>query len=77
VQGKGGVFIQGGQGIANDVAVPPDVAPFGIVRDGLWPRSVISWLVLSAIFLVLSVQFVSPTRRWRLPGRRARKEPPA
>jgi len=25
-----------------------------------------AWLVLSIVFLVLSVQFVSPTRRWRL-----------
>ena len=62
-----------GQGVANDVAVAPDVAPFGGVRDGLWPRSVISWLLLSAVFLVLSVQFVAPTRRWRLPGRRRRR----
>jgi hypothetical protein len=27
---------------------------------------VIMWLVLSAIFLFLSVQAVSPTRRWHL-----------
>jgi ABC-type transport system involved in multi-copper enzyme maturation permease subunit len=71
--GKGGVFFQGGTGIANDVAVPPDVAPFGIVRDGLWPRSVIAWLILSIVFLLLSVQFVSPTRRWHLPRRRRRE----
>ena len=25
-----------------------------------------SWLILSAVFLLLSVQAVSPTRRWRL-----------
>ena len=31
-----------------------------------WPKSVIAWLVLSVVFLLLSVQFVSPTRRWRL-----------
>lgn len=71
---KGG-FILRGQGVANDVAVPPDVAPFGIVRDGLWPRSVASWLALSVVFLLLSVQFVSPTRRWHLPWRRRRQEP--
>ncbi|HEY6014548.1 MAG TPA: ABC transporter permease subunit [Candidatus Limnocylindrales bacterium] len=62
-----------GQGVANDVAVPPAVAPFGVVRDSLWPRSVISWLILSVVFLILSVQFVSPTRRWRLPRRRRRQ----
>jgi ABC-type transport system involved in multi-copper enzyme maturation permease subunit len=71
--GKGGVFIQGA-GVANDVAVAPDVAPFGVVRDVFWPRSVIAWLLLSVVFLLLSVQFVSPTRRWRLPGRRRRTE---
>jgi len=70
-----GVFIGGGQAVANDVVVGPDVPQFGIVRDGLWPRSVISWLVLSIVFLLLSVQFVSPTRRWRLRGWRRRKEP--
>ena len=73
VNGKGGVFIQGGQGIANDVAV----APFGLTRDGLWPRSVAAWLILSVVFLLLSVQFVSPTRRWGIRGRRRRQEPPA
>ena len=73
VNGGKGVFIgpQGGA-IANDVVSGVGVAPFGIVRDGLWPRSVAAWLVLSVIFLLLSVQFVSPTRRWRLPGRRQR-----
>ena len=73
VNGKGGVLIQGGQGIANDVAV----APFGLTRDGLWPWSVAAWLILSVIFLVLSVQFVSPIRRWGIRGRRKRQEPPA
>ena len=73
VNGKGGVFVQRGQGIANDVAV----APFGLTRDALWPRSVGAWLVLSIIFLLLSVQFVSPTRRWRIRGRRRRQEPSA
>jgi ABC-2 type transport system permease protein len=77
VNGKGGFVLQQGQGIANDVAVAPDVAPFGIVRDGLWPRSVAAWLILSVAFLLLSVQFVSPTRRWRLPWRRRRREHPA
>src|SRR5512143_646870 len=73
--GKGGVFFQQATGIANDVAVAPDVAPFGVVRDSLWPRSVVSWLILSVVFLLLSVQFVSPTRRWHLRGRRRRREP--
>lgn len=39
---------------------------FGFQRDLLWTKSVATWLVLSLIFLLLSVQAVSPTRRWRL-----------
>ncbi|MDQ2965471.1 MAG: ABC transporter permease, partial [Chloroflexota bacterium] len=44
--------------------------PFGVVRDSFWPKSAISWLVLSIVLLFASVQLVSPTRRWhpRLPG---------
>lgn len=54
---------------------PLDVAPadqFGVARDQLWPKSVAAWLILSLVFLVLSVQFVSPTRRWHLPRPRRR-----
>jgi ABC-type transport system involved in multi-copper enzyme maturation permease subunit len=43
----------------------PDVAPFGAVRDAVWPKSVATWLILSVLFLFLSIQLVSPTRRWR------------
>jgi hypothetical protein len=52
-----------------DRAAPPEIAPaqqFGFQRDTLWTKSVATWLVLSVIFLFLSVQAVSPTRRWRL-----------
>jgi ABC-type transport system involved in multi-copper enzyme maturation permease subunit len=38
---------------------------------GVWQKTVIAWLALSLVFLVLSVQFVSPTRRWHLPHRRS------
>ena len=47
-------------------AVPADVVPFGPTRDALWPKSVATWVVLAVAFLLLSAQFVSPTRRWRL-----------
>jgi hypothetical protein len=53
-----------GKAIVNDV---PTVQPFGIRRDTFWPRSVVAWLVLSAVLILASVQLVSPTRRWR-PG---------
>ncbi|MEX2011325.1 MAG: ABC transporter permease [Chloroflexota bacterium] len=54
------------RGIVNDVVAEP----FGVVRDSFWPKSAISWLVLSVVLLFGSVQLVSPTRRWRprLPG---------
>lgn len=48
----------------NDVA--PDQQPFGFRRDTLWTKSVAVWLGLSVIFILLSVQAVSPTRRWRI-----------
>jgi hypothetical protein len=54
--------------VVADVAPAVTVQPFGIKRDAFWPRSVAAWLVLSAILIVVSVQLVSPTRRW-LPSR--------
>jgi hypothetical protein len=50
---------------ANDV-IAPDQQPFGFRRDTVWTKSVAVWLGLSLIFILLSVQAVSPTRRWRL-----------
>jgi ABC-type transport system involved in multi-copper enzyme maturation permease subunit len=50
-----------------------DVIPvqqFGVSRNAFWPRSVAAWLVLSAVLITLSVQLVSPTRRWRFRFRR-------
>lgn len=57
-----------------DLVDPNQVQPFGVQRDALWPKSVATWLILSAVFLLLSVQAVSPTRRWRL--RRGRRVTP-
>jgi len=65
VGAKGG-FVNGGQAV-----VAPDVVPFGVARDTFWPKSVATWLILSVVFILASVQFVSPTRRWRL--RRGRR----
>ncbi len=61
------------------VRIAPDqVQPFDVQRDALWPKSVATWLILSAVFLLLAVQAVSPTRRWRLRrGRRAQPDPAA
>ena len=67
VNEKGVVVAVGDGVIGADVAPGPGAAQaFGAQRDALWPKSVITWLILSVVFLGLSVQFVSPTRRWRL-----------
>jgi ABC-type transport system involved in multi-copper enzyme maturation permease subunit len=69
------------EGAVRDVRVRPAIdlpatpvaaaaQPFGVARDAFWPRSVVSWLVLSVVFIALSIQLVSPTRRWRLGLRR-------
>lgn len=47
-----------------------DIVAFGAPSNAIWQKTVVSWLVLSLIFLLLSVQFVSPTRRWRIRRRR-------
>ncbi len=74
---NGGVVLDRGVNVAIDQFGNPinDVAPFGGIHDTVWPKSVATWLILSVIFLFLSIQLVSPTRRWRprLP-RRAPKE---
>lgn len=56
--------------VVNDIA--PQAAEFG--RESIWQRSVVTWLVLSVIFIGISVQLVSPTRRWRIRGRRRTSE---
>ena len=58
----------------------PDQQIFGVQRDTFWPKSVVAWLVIAVIFTLLSVQLVTPTRRWRplLPGflrRRSSRSP--
>jgi hypothetical protein len=54
-------------GVANDIVAAAVVDPF---RDRFWPKSVASLLILAVVMTLLSVQFVTPTRRWRpsLPG---------
>jgi hypothetical protein len=51
-------------GIGQLGAVDPQ--PFGIKRDTFWPRSLQAWGVMSVIFILASIQLVSPTRRWRI-----------
>ena len=63
---------------------PVPVAVFdpnaGQIRDSYWPRSAAAWLVLSIVLVLLSVNLVSPTRRWRprlWRRRRAAGSPPS
>jgi hypothetical protein len=69
--------IVGNGALAPGVIAQPIVADpnGGIIRDTYWPRSAFGWLVLSVILVLLSVNLVSPTRRWRprLPGRGRRQ----
>lgn len=67
---RGGVIM-----VPEGELVAGDVAPFGVARDAFWPKSVTAWLAVSVALLLLTVQFVSPTRRWRL--HRGRRPPPA
>jgi ABC-type transport system involved in multi-copper enzyme maturation permease subunit len=52
-----------------------DGTGFGLPRDTYWPRASAAMLVVSLIFIVLSVQLVSPTRRWRIRRSRPRPQP--
>ncbi|MFL5777864.1 MAG: ABC transporter permease [Chloroflexota bacterium] len=64
-----------GPGIVIDRGIAPDVAQgqqFGVAHDTFWPRSLAAWLVGSLVLVGLTVQLVSPTRRWRLRRRRDR-----
>jgi len=62
-----------GNPIVNDVAAPDQ--PFGARQDTLWPKTVAMWLGMSVFFILLSVQAVSPTRRWRFLRRRGARSP--
>jgi ABC-type transport system involved in multi-copper enzyme maturation permease subunit len=68
--GGAGTF---GTGIDRGSLVAIDPQPFGVKRDTFWPRSLQAWLVMSVIFILASIQLVSPTRRWRLLRRPARR----
>jgi hypothetical protein len=65
-----------GVGLGGGVAqVEPQPQQFGVQRDGYWPRATAAWILLSLVLIVLSVQLVTPTRRWRLRLPRPRRRP--
>ena len=63
VKGGGGLD----DGTANADVQAPTVDSF---RDRFWPKSVLAFIGLYVVLTFASVQFVSPTRRWRpsMPG---------
>jgi ABC-type transport system involved in multi-copper enzyme maturation permease subunit len=65
---RSGVPFVGRGGVANaDVAA---LAAADTFRDRFWPKTVLSFLLLALVLTLASVQYVTPTRRWRpsLPG---------
>jgi ABC-type transport system involved in multi-copper enzyme maturation permease subunit len=54
----------------------PAVAQAGPTRDTYWPRAAAAWLILSVVLVLLSVNLVSPTRRWHRPHLRGRRGKP-
>jgi ABC-type transport system involved in multi-copper enzyme maturation permease subunit len=74
---EGAVQLPGVVPVPDFDGVAADQVPFGVARDAFWPKSVVAWLVLSLILVLLTVQFVSPTRRWRIRGRRREPAPAA
>jgi ABC-type transport system involved in multi-copper enzyme maturation permease subunit len=64
MRGEGRAVAAEGGG-TGDVVVDP-AQPLAQGRDALWPKSIATWLILSVLFIFLSIQLVSPTRRWRL-----------
>ena len=65
---KGGPVVVAIDGTVPSDILPPqgDVPAFGSTSESIWEKTVIAWSFLALVFLLLSVQFVSPTRRWRL-----------
>lgn len=77
VNDRSGVPFVGKGDVSDPVIADGDVANADVVaaaeasfRDRFWPKSVLSFLFLALVLTLASVQFVTPTRRWRpsLPG---------
>jgi ABC-type transport system involved in multi-copper enzyme maturation permease subunit len=62
--------LEGGIGVGPAEGEVADAAVADPWRDRFWPKSVMAFLFLAVVMTLASVQFVTPTRRWRpsLPG---------
>lgn len=76
---KPGVFFAGGGVAVVDSTLVATDDPFATAstRDTFWPHAAAAWLVTSVVLVLLAVQLVSPTRRWRIFRRRPRSGRPA
>jgi len=68
------VIVKGGEVNVVDSTLVATDDPFASssTRDTFWPRAAAAWLAMSLVLVVLAVQMVSPTRRWRVFRRRGR-----
>jgi ABC-type transport system involved in multi-copper enzyme maturation permease subunit len=60
--------LKGGIGVGPGVVEPGEVVNAAVAdpwRDRFWPKSVMAFLFLAVVMTLASVQFVTPTRRWR------------
>jgi len=73
VNGSAGGATTGGGVFQGAPFAATDPQPFGVKRDTFWPRSLRAWAVMSVIFILASIQLVSPTRRWRILRRPMRR----
>ena len=73
VNGSAGGAATGGGVFQGAPFAATDPQPFGVKRDTFWPRSLRAWAVMSVIFILASIQLVSPTRRWRILRRPMRR----
>ena len=66
VDANGNPIFKGGQVFQPGISAP-DQAFAGVdsLRDRFWPKTVLSFLLGALVLNFLSVQLVSPTRRWR------------
>jgi ABC-type transport system involved in multi-copper enzyme maturation permease subunit len=73
------VNVGAGGGAAAGAATVAAEDPFATssTRDSFWPQAAAAWLMTSVVLVLVAVQLVRPTRRWRVFRRRSRNAAPA